>query len=130
MPVVGIGTDIIEINRIANMVEDTRNRLAKRVLVPCEYQHFCTMHISSPNNAVRYLAKRWAGKEAVAKALGTGIADGVSFQHIEIKSLASGRPTLELSDRALEVAKSLNASHWHISLADEKVYATAVVTLS
>jgi len=125
MPVVGIGTDIIEISRITNMEEDTRDRLAKRVLTMVEYQFYC-----DTNHPDRYLAKRWAGKEATAKALGTGIADGVSFQHITIKSLASGQPVLELSARALDVAKLLKANHWHISLADEKHYATAFVTLS
>jgi holo-[acyl-carrier protein] synthase len=125
MPVVGIGTDIIEINRIANMADGTRDRLAHRVLTEAEYQFY-----QQTNHPERYLAKRWAGKEAVAKALGTGIADGVSFQHINIISLSTGQPTLVLSDRALEIAKALNASHWHISLADEKHYATAFVTLS
>lgn len=125
MPVVGVGTDIIEINRISNMKEANRDRLAKRILTMAEYQFYC-----DTNHPDRYLAKRWAGKEAVAKALGTGIADGVSFQHIVIKSLASGQPVLELTDRALAVALSLKASHWHISLADEKQYATAFVTLS
>ena len=125
MPVVGIGTDIIEINRIVTMADATRNRLAQRVLTSEEYQFY-----QQTNHQERYLAKRWAGKEAAAKALGTGIADGVSFQHIHIFSLASGQPTLVFSDRALEVAKTLQASHWHISLADEKHYATAFVTLS
>lgn len=125
MPIVGIGTDIIEISRITKMKEDSRERLAKRVLTTDEYHLYC-----QANQPDRYLAKRWAGKEAVSKALGTGIADGVSFQHIVIKSLASGQPTLELSDRALEVAQLLKASCWHISLADEKLYATAFVTLS
>lgn len=138
MPIVGIGTDIIEISRIIAMPETTRERLAKRVLTPNEYQRFCEMKSSSGNNsgnnsndnAARYLAKRWAGKEAAAKALGTGIANGVSFQHIEIKSLESGQPILELSDRALDIAQSKKANYWHISLADEKLYATAFVTLS
>ena len=125
MPIVGIGTDIIEISRITNMKEAMRDHLAKRVLTMGEYQFYC-----DTNYPERYLAKRWAGKEATAKALGTGIADGVSFQHIVIKSLASGQPILELSDRALEVAQLLKANSWHISLADEKLYATAFVTLS
>jgi len=130
MPIVGIGTDIIEISRIISMPEATRERLAKRVLTPNEYKKFCDLNLNSDNIAARYLAKRWAGKEATAKALGTGIADGVSFQHIEIKTLESGQPVLELSDRALDIAKSQKANHWHISLADEKLYATAFVTLS
>ncbi len=123
--ILGTGIDIIEIDRIANMADGTRDRLAKRVLTEIEYQYF-----QQTNHPARYLAKRWAGKEAAAKALGTGIADGVSFQHISIISLATGQPTLVFSGRALEVAKALNANHWHISLADEKNYATAFVTLS
>jgi len=130
MPIVGIGTDIVEISRIITMSEGTRERLAKRVLTPNEYQQFGIINLNSNNNAARYLAKRWAGKEAAAKALGTGIADGVSFQHIEIKKLDSGQPILELSGRALDIAQSQKAKHWHISLADEKLYATAFVTLS
>ena len=125
MPVVGIGTDIVEISRIANMASPTRERLAKRVLTPKEYQVY-----EQTNQPERFLAKRWAGKEAAAKALGTGIAAGVSFQHIHIVSLASGQPTLVLTERALELAEALSAKYWHISLADEKLYATAFVTLS
>jgi holo-[acyl-carrier protein] synthase len=125
MPVIGIGTDIIEISRISNMAEPTQNRLAQRVLTPKEYKQY--MESSQPD---RFLAKRWAGKEAASKALGTGIADGVSFQHINIESLPSGQPVLHLTGRALEVAQSIHAKHWHISLADEKYYATAFVTLS
>jgi len=125
MPVVGIGTDIVEISRIADMPSAVREKLAKRVLTPTEYQHYQQIKLPA-----RYLAKRWAGKEAAAKALGTGIADGVSFQHFEIVSLPSGQPTLLLSKRALEIATMLKASYYHISLADEKFYATAFVTLS
>jgi holo-[acyl-carrier protein] synthase len=125
MSVVGIGTDIVEISRLSNMSEKTRERLAQRVLTPDEYQRY-----SSIKQPERFLAKRWAGKEAAAKALGTGIAAGVSFQHIFIKSLESGQPVLELSAQALQVAQSLSATHWHISLSDEKEYATAFVVLS
>ncbi len=125
MSVVGIGTDIIEINRISQMKPATKERLANRILTKSEFQHY-----NGTNQADQFLAKRWAGKEAAAKALGTGIADGVSFQHFEIQSLPSGQPVLVLSSRALELAQALNASHWHISLADEVRYATAFVVLS
>lgn len=125
MSVVGIGTDIVEINRIAAMSEKVRERLAIRVLTDTEYKHYSTL-----KQPERYLAKRWAGKEALSKALGTGIAKGVSFQHIQIQSLPSGQPTLQLTDKALEIAMSLGATHWHISLSDEVSYATAFVVLS
>ncbi len=125
MSVVGIGTDIIEVSRISQMKQATKDRLAQRVLTDNEFQRY-----SELNQADQFLAKRWAGKEAAAKALGTGIANGVSFQHFEIQSLATGQPILVLSARALELAQALNASHWHISLADEAKYATAFVVLS
>lgn len=125
MSVVGIGTDIIEISRLANMAENTRERLAKRVLTAREYNVYAEMKYAIP-----FLAKRWAGKEAAAKALGTGIANGVSFQHFDIQALSSGQPVLVLSERALELANQLEASCWHISLSDEEKYATAFVVLS
>ncbi|WP_440874382.1 holo-ACP synthase [Thalassotalea sp. PLHSN55] len=125
MSVVGIGTDIVEIDRIAKMAESARLRLAQRVLTEKEYQKF--LLIKSQHN---FLAKRWAGKEAAAKALGKGIADGISFQHIEIKNLNTGQPVLVFTDRALEIANQINAQHWHISLSDEKHYATAFVVLN
>jgi holo-[acyl-carrier protein] synthase len=125
MSVVGIGTDIVDITRLIKMSEAVLERLAQRVLCQSEYATFASLQYKQA-----FLAKRWAGKEAAAKALGTGIADGVSFQHFEIVSLKSGQPQLHLSDRALEVALTLEAKHWHISLSDEKIYATAFVVLS
>lgn len=125
MSVIGIGTDIVEINRITAMSEKMRERLALRVLTDTEYKRYSTL-----KQPERYLAKRWAGKEALSKALGTGIAKGVSFQHIEIQSLASGQPILQLTDKALEIAESLGANKWHITLSDEVHYATAFVVLS
>jgi holo-[acyl-carrier protein] synthase len=125
MSVVGIGTDIIEISRIDDMAIKVRDRLALRVLTPVEYEKY-----QSLKKPVHYLAKRWAGKEAASKALGTGIANGVSFQDFEIKSLASGQPQLYLNSRAEELAIALGAKTWHISLSDEALYATAFVVLS
>jgi len=125
MSVVGIGTDIIEISRIEKMADKIRDRLALRVLTPLEYEQY-----QSLKNPALHLAKRWAGKEAASKALGTGIANGVSFQHFEIKTLASGQPQLILTERAEELAIALGAKTWHISLSDEALYATAFVVLS
>jgi holo-[acyl-carrier protein] synthase len=125
MSVVGIGNDIIDVTRIKNMVEAARARLAKRVLTAMELEKYASF-----KNPEYFLAKRWAGKEAAAKALGRGIADGISFQNFEIQSLASGQPILVISGRALEIAKELGAVNWHISLSDEALYATAFVVLS
>lgn len=125
LSVIGIGTDIVDIRRIAKMSDNAQQRLAKRILTPVEYQHYMTL-----KQPERFLAKRWAGKEAAAKALGTGIANGVSFQHFDIITLASGQPTLALSAQALALAENLGANTWHISLSDEVKYATAFVVLS
>lgn len=125
MSVIGIGTDIVDIRRIAKMTENAQLRLAKRVLTDNELQRY--LSIKQPE---RFLAKRWAGKEAAAKSLGTGIAAGISFQHFEIVSLDSGQPTLILSAEALTLAEKLGAKSWHISLSDEVKYATAFVVLS
>ena len=125
MSVVGIGTDILEISRIEKMTMQAQIRLAKRILTLNEIAQY-----QQTKQSPAFLAKRWAAKEAAAKALGRGIADGISFQHFEITSLISGQPVLTLSQRALEVAKQLGANHWHISIADERKYATAFVVLS
>lgn len=125
MFVLGIGTDIVDITRLEKMSDVVRAKLARRVLTDAEYEHYSNIKFPIP-----YLAKRWAGKEAAAKALGTGIAEGVSFQHFSITSLNSGQPILNLSDRALERAQQMNASSWHISLSDEVQYAVAFVVLS
>ena len=125
MSVVGLGTDIIEISRIETMSVTAKNKLACRVLTSDELEYHANLKFPD-----RFLAKRWAGKEAASKALGTGIADGVSFQNFQINSLDSGQPVLILSGRALEIAQALGASTWHISLSDEVTYATSVVILS
>ena len=125
MSVVGIGTDIIEISRLREMSDKVREKLALRILTSAEYEKY-----SSKKQQVSFLAKRWAGKEALSKALGTGIANGVSFQQIEIQTLKSGQPVLKLQDKALIIALEIGATNWHITLSDEVNYATAFVVLS
>lgn len=125
MSVIGIGTDIVDVRRLEKMTDKVRDKLARRVLTASEYEHYLTLSFS-----VAYLAKRWAGKEAAAKALGTGIAKGLSFQHIQIESLDSGQPVLVLLDTAEQFAKNLGATTWHISLSDEAHYAVGFVVLS
>ncbi|WP_448551534.1 holo-ACP synthase [Thalassotalea montiporae] len=127
MSVVGVGTDIVEVSRIAQMKDAAKQRLAERVLTASELAIYSAHHQPQADS---FLAKRWAAKEAAAKSLGTGIADGVSFQHFIIENLPSGAPVLTLSDRALVLATELGASHWHISISDEKHYALAFVVLS
>ena len=125
MSVIGIGTDIVDIRRLESMSDKVRDRLAQRVLTAIEYEHYQAITCS-----IAYLAKRWAAKEAAAKALGTGIAKGISFQHIQIESLDSGQPILIFFDNAKQLAADLGANSWHISLSDEAHYAVAFVVMS
>ncbi|MCL4145976.1 UNVERIFIED_CONTAM: hypothetical protein GTU68_060999 [Idotea baltica] len=80
-------------------------------------------------NPVSYVARRFAAKEAVSKALGTGIAGGVSFHDIEISNMKDGQPVLKLYGETLEVANRLGVKNYHITLSDEKKYAIAYVIL-
>lgn len=129
--IVGLGIDIVEIERIEQSVPaggDTealvKCRLAKRVLTHAELAIFI-----SATQPGRYLAKRFAAKEAAAKALGTGIGRGVSFQHIEIANNDNGAPLISFSGGAADRLTALGGAHAHLSIADEKHYATATVII-
>ena len=124
MAIIGLGTDIVEIDRIKIQVDKHPDRLAKRVLTESEYTHF-----ASSSQPSRFLAKRFAAKEAASKALGTGIAKGISFQHIEISNNELGAPMLAFSHAAQSRFCDLNGKKTHISIPDEKHYAIATVIL-
>ncbi|WP_076542562.1 holo-ACP synthase [Shewanella sp. UCD-KL21] len=124
MAIVGIGTDIIEINRIEQQYARLGDKLAKRVLTPSELEIYQSSKI-----AHRYLAKRFAAKEAAAKALGTGIGRGVSFQHIHISNDDNGAPLISFTDGALARLEQLGATRGHITIADEQHYAVATVII-
>lgn len=79
MAILGLGTDIVEISRIQAVVERTGERLARRILSPSEWQHY-----QQHQQPVRFLAKRFAVKEAAAKAFGTGIRNGLAFNQFEV----------------------------------------------
>lgn len=122
--IVGIGTDIIEIERIRASLARLGDRFAQRILTAPELEQFQSL---SETRAVAFLAKRFAAKEAAVKALGTGIGKGVSFQHFTVRNLTSGKPVLEVAD---EVCQHLEGELvWHLSLSDEQTFALAFVTL-
>jgi holo-[acyl-carrier protein] synthase len=123
MPIRGLGTDIVAIERIATSLQKSP-RLIERVLTPFEQQCFAEL-----NQPERYFAKRFAAKEAAAKALGTGIGHGISFQHFEVRNDAQGKPELFLSGRAAELAAELGVTALWLSISDEQAYACATVVL-
>lgn len=120
--IVGVGTDIVEVERIAKLLERHQEAFAKRVLSEVEL-----LELPQHTFPVRFLAKRWALKEAVSKALGTGFTQGVSFQDMTIGHTPAGQPTLQLQNTTLQVADRLGITHWSISVSDEKNNAVAFV---
>ena len=124
MSVVGLGTDIVEIDRLSGDNKRVR-KLAERVLTDNELATF-----ESQKQPERFLAKRFAAKEAAVKALGTGIGNGISWHQIEISSDQLGAPLLNFSGTAKIHADSLGAQRYHLSIADEQHYAVATVILS
>jgi len=124
MAIVGLGTDIAEIERVEKALARTGVAFANRILTAFEMESF---HQTKQQG--RFLAKRFAAKEAASKALGTGIAMGVSFHDFTISNDASGKPCLTLSGKALEIATSRQVLSCHISISDERHYAVATVIL-
>lgn len=123
MAVIGLGTDIIEIARIETQLKKS-NRLAERVLTTQELE---TFHRHS--FPARFLAKRFAAKEATVKAFGTGIGNGVSFQHVQVDSLPSGQPQLTFFGALSEKVQQLGVTSSFVSISDEQHYAVATVVL-
>ncbi len=121
MAIFGIGTDIVEIERFESKAS---LRLAQRILTDTELEQY-----QQHKNAFRFLAKRFAAKEAACKALGTGIAQGVSFQDFEVSNKSSGQPVLNFSGKAAQLMKEWGITDHHISISDEKHYAVATVIL-
>lgn len=123
MAIVGLGTDIVQIGRIAASYERS-DALMRRILTPYE-QALCLQSRFS----ARYLAKRFCAKEAAAKALGTGIAAGIGFQDMEIRNNQRGKPELIFMGAAKLLAEQLGVTAIHLSLSDEREYAVATVIL-
>jgi holo-[acyl-carrier protein] synthase len=124
---IAIGTDILEIKRLQDAYARQGNKLVKRVLTPNEIQRFET--IEDEYVRVSFLAKRWCAKEAIAKALGTGIAKGVGWQNMEVTNLPSGAPQAVLTGAALKALHELGGQSVLISLSDERHYCVAFCSI-
>jgi len=120
MRIIGIGTDITEIDRVAALAVKHQRSFLERVYTPAELAYCGTGKKSGER-----LAARWAAKEAVLKALGTGWIEGISWTDVEVCTLNSGQPTIRLSGGALKTARGLGVSEVQISLSHCREYAVA-----
>jgi len=120
----GIGTDILRVERVADAYERFGRRFAERLLMPQELAAF-----EDHKRPVRFLAMRFAAKEAIVKALGTGFAHGVWIRDVGFMPDRWGRPEIVFSPRGRQVADSLGAGDGHLSLTDEAGLVVAVAVL-
>jgi holo-[acyl-carrier protein] synthase len=121
--VVGIGIDLVHVERMSRAIERGQERLLARLFTDKE-----RADADGPARDEK-LAARFAAKEATFKALGTGWAGGVGWRHVEVVREASGKPRLELSGKAAERARALGASRFHVSLSHHGGMAAALVVL-
>ncbi len=120
----GVGTDVIELARVKATYERFGEHFVNRLLMPEERALF-----ERSKHPVRFLAMRFAGKEATVKAMGTGFAHGVWIRDVGITSNAWGRPLVIWSDRGRKVCDELGVGAGHVSLTDDAglIIAFAVV---
>ncbi len=120
MNVIGIGTDIVECLRIAQMIERHGELFITRVYTDHEIEYCQTRKQST-----QHFAGRWAAKEAVLKALGTGWRRGISWRDVEIRNDPSGKPTVALRGGARDVVEELQIAKMFISISHCRSHATA-----
>src|SRR5690606_28349102 len=118
--IVGIGTDLVLLSRIEAVLDRQAERFARHILTPAELQRFL-----AHSQPARYLAKRYAAKEAILKALGTGLAKGMSWQHMQMADEAQGARLVRLSGAALERLLQGGGGRVLLSLSDEREQALA-----
>ncbi len=127
--IIGIGTDLVVIERIAQALLQHGDRFRTRILVDEERADARRRDFADPAAEARWLAKRYAAKEAVAKAFGTGIGAHLSFQDMMIGREISGRPTLIFCGKGIALAEQRGVRCAHLSLSDERDLALAFVVL-
>jgi holo-[acyl-carrier protein] synthase len=124
----GIGTDIVSVARIENALTKHGERFMDRVLSAEEVKAMPET-LDLARGLGRFLAKRWAAKEAFAKALGTGIGDTLSFQDITISHDEKGKPIVVASEALKVQLATRNITRMHLSISDEAEFAIAYVVL-
>lgn len=122
--ILGIGTDLVEVARVASMMERHGGRALDRIFTPAE-----AAHCRAAGRPAESFAARFAAKEAFFKALGTGWSEGMGWTDVEVVSLESGAPTLRLHGAARERAEAMGATRAHVSLTHTAEVAGAFVVL-
>jgi holo-[acyl-carrier protein] synthase len=120
----GIGTDIVSYHRIRELHEKYGERFAQRMLSETEMAGY-----TASNDPARYLMRRFAAKEAFAKAMGTGLRADVTLRRIRIEHDELGKPLLAFDKTLANYVKRMGVTRHHLSISDEKDVAVAFVVL-
>jgi holo-[acyl-carrier protein] synthase len=121
----GIGTDILKVERVASVYERFGERFVRHLLMPEELRDF-----EQSRNHVRFLSMRFAAKEAIVKALGTGFANGMWIRDAGVVHDSRGKPEMIFSPRGQDVCRTLGVNGGHLSLSDEAGLVVAVAILT
>jgi holo-[acyl-carrier protein] synthase len=122
--ILGIGIDIVEIERIRGVYLRHQERFVNRILTPAEREY-----VLQHKDPTQRLAGRWAAKEAALKALGTGLSNGIRWQDCEILPDDRGKPILNLHGKALARAQELLADTFHVTITHSDSVAMAQVII-
>jgi holo-[acyl-carrier protein] synthase len=122
--IVGIGSDIVSITRVQEVLNQFGERFISRILAPKEQDEF-----HKKANGTQYFAKRFAAKEAAVKALGIGFRQGIIHHDIIVVHDDYGKPLLKFENKAYDYFQKKKIIHSHLSLSDEHDYALAFVVL-
>lgn len=124
MTIYGIGTDIVRIARMEDNIRRYGERFAERILTADELEEYRQSH-----QQARFLAKRFAAKEAMVKALGTGFSRGIGLRDIAVAHEPGGRPFLVCTGSARHACDERGITSMHLSITDEAEYALAFVVM-
>jgi len=128
MKIFGIGTDIVNINRIKKTLNRNGSKFKNKIFSKKEI-----IYCEKKKNSEAYFAKRFAAKEALSKALGVGIRKSISFKNIEISNDIYGKPSIKLKGETNDYLKKKIKNkkyNIHLSLSDDKPWAQATVIIS
>lgn len=119
MRVIGHGVDLVEVSRVAHLLEAHGERFLDRCFTTAEREY----SDQSVQRRAEHYAARFAAKEAILKALGTGWRDGISWTEMEVVRHPSGQPGVRLSGRCAEIAESQGVGDWLLSLSHTAQFA-------
>lgn len=127
--ILGVGTDLCNIERIEGVLARHGTRFKERVFTPLEQRKA----ESRPRNVAATYAKRWAAKEACSKALGTGLRMGIAWKDMAVSNLRSGQPVMHLTGWAAERLAAMtppgHTAMVHVTLTDDHPWAQAFVVI-